>query len=256
MSYKSLLAIFVFASVPALFAQQDSSEKIVLPSPILAKVPDMASWTVMRTARKPQASEQKGAPKAESDTSPSEPAPPTSKTVFTKTAPITQIVTTDAFGGESHHWCVGDTQFIASPKADDVGVVDPNLEGFRKSDFQEFSWISPAKFVGLSQYQGHPCWVFKDRVLLGSKREFDEAKMRAIEEKQEFTESVYYADEVAFVNAKTQLPLALVIGDEIYSYTFNQPPTAKLVLPPNIEKRVKGSAERLKALQAGPPRPF
>ena len=43
----------------------------------------------------------------------------------------------------------------------------------------------------------------------------------------------------AWIDAKTQLPVALHFGTSLYSFTFPaEPPTGPLVLPPNIKKEV------------------
>lgn len=228
-------------------AQQPSQTPLVLPKPILAKLPDTASWTVTAVVRREQR-EKDGKSKSSKMVS-------SGKKTFIKAEHLLQVIKADAAGRQMHQWRVGNTQYLVSPGSADVGVMDPTSDEYIKGDFQNLGWIKESNFAGIQTFQGKECWVFKDRVLHATRQELQDAKARAKEEGTSFDESSYYLEEIAYVDSQTQLPVVVQQGEEIYFYTFGASPDS-LTVPWNVQHKVEADVQKDKAMKAGPPTPF
>jgi hypothetical protein len=228
-------------------AQEPSPTPVVLPKPILAKLPAMASWTITSVERRDQAGKD-GKSKSSKLTA-------SGKKVFIKAEHLLQVIKADAEGHQMHQWRVGNTQYLVSPGSADVGVMDPTSDEYIKGDFQNLEWIKESNFAGMETFQGRECWVFKDRVLHATRQEIEDAKARAADDGTSFDENTYYVEEIAYVDSKTQLPVVVQEGEVLYAYAFGTPPGV-LTPPSNIQHRVEADEQRDKAMKAGPPRPF
>lgn len=242
-----IVSIFTTLAALAANAQQPSSTPVVLPNPILAKMPSMAAWTITVLSRQ--------SPQEPNSAEPGK-AVPSAKFVFVKTEPLMHVTRIDASGHEIHQWCVGATQYVLNQNSADVGVMDPEADDYITGDFQNLSWIKEPNFSGMKPYKGKQCWVFKDRVLQCKLREFEDAKKRAADQKNLFDENIYYQEEVAYIDSESRLPMVVQRGDDFYVYTYEAPPTALLTLPENLKQKVHADLQASRAMKAGPPRPF
>jgi hypothetical protein len=225
--------------VAVLSAQTPGATPPVPPSgPLMAKAaPDFAQWTA--TTKFEVSSEAVGAtaPAAAGD-----PSAKKSVVQVVKTGNIRHVTLVRENGTKSENWCEGDMQVITCPewplpvlssgkRKEDAARVD-----FSHGDFTGLDWISAKNFVGIRKFGGGDCLMFKDSVprdaafSLGRSVEVNDDNGHEVS-----TAKPPLAPAVAYIDLKTRLPVSLQWGNELTTYTFDNPPTAKLSLPPPLQ---------------------
>jgi hypothetical protein len=124
-------------------------------------------------------------------------------------------------------WAAGNCVFVQSSGGAGYSVLTTMSQiAYDRFDQGEFDWIKPACFVGEENFRGKKTLHFKGKRTRPGDSSATEAE--------------------AWLDAKTQIPLALDDGFQVCLYTFLSPPSAPLALPPACQ-HLKESHEKATA---------
>ncbi|MBE2203416.1 MAG: hypothetical protein IAE94_03610 [Chthoniobacterales bacterium] len=204
--------------------------------PLLKRAPDFSSWIVTFSVSR--------TPGTEPDPAAGE-LPPLRKIQVVKTGDIRHAVLVDAEGRRTEMWAAPGIQAFLRPDwkepllTDGVNAFDALFVNFSTSDFPGFEWISPRNFRGVEKAGNRECLVFQDKVAHADATTGEAAPMQ-----------------MAFVDLSTRLPVKLDNGGEIANYRFENPPTARLIVPPDVVSAIEARAARIRETARRPARPF
>jgi hypothetical protein len=234
---RSLLLLLILGASPV-FGQTDSGSDSGVPEgPLLQAAPDFSQWIVTYSYPEDHAPKDTGA-----SGSPASPAAKDTVTRFrtiatTKTKDIIHETITDTQQHQRENWFVGSTQY----RKDANSVVwfvniaevhaDFSYTPMPANGFRDLDWISAETYSGKASRGGTNCLMFKTNRKLAS---VDLAIPRGKE-----------LPLVAYIDAKTRLPVELDIDKETRTYSFSSPPQEAQSLPADLLKQIKdGQAGR------------
>ena len=218
--------------------------------PMLRPVAPYSEWVITYSYPEDRAAKGGKKPETASQQRTSKPR----KTLTTKTDCNIRVHTVDVAGRTEERWFVGSVQYI-KPAGSGAwywcagGNPGSNLyysPPLPASGFADMDWINEKAYVGTARVGNTDCMVFVpgglDPASAGNPAR--QAAQLAAEPK------------VAYVNAETRLPVALRILGEIRQFTFNNPPTALLCLPPDLAAQIKRGEEARQRLEQPAARPY
>jgi hypothetical protein len=140
---------------------------------------------------------------------------------------------------QTQTWFVGKYGLVQSPNGDWINLVDPikypiqKAAMLRRDASDYFSWLGSSNYVKVVSYRGTQCYQFK----MGEERAptIDEDNVNTI---------LGANEKIAWIDVKTHYPVAIQLQKRLYTYTFHDPPTQALVLPPKF----KAKADRYRLL--------
>lgn len=200
-------------AVPALRSQEISSPNELAPLPkgdlIHKRAPEFSQWKVTSASSHGRAS--------------------ADVVLYTKAGKIIRVDRSGKYG-PSTVWCTEGLEFLDSANGEAAEVTrsaipdseNPYFTDLTKTDFPGFEWIQPSAYFGNKDYNGTTCLVFKKPQKNGGDQE------------------------IAFVDEKTRLPVALIRSSEILKFEWNAIPQVNLSLPQNVQRLL---SHRLKALE-------
>ena len=232
---KTLRAIScaLLLAAPTMLLGQDATKPTtpapIPPGPLLqTRAPDFAQWVMTVTEKKPS-STSGGSPD-----SGSEKKVVVTVITTTKTGALKMRRLVDSSGASWETWCTGNFQITPRPESGAIiargklqdDEVSPFDVDYSQSDFPEIGIVSSKNYVGMETAYGAKCLVFKAMVA-----PFRDAPP---------------AETKAYVDLKTRLPVAVVIGGSTpteKTYQFLAPPTETLTLPPEIQKLIQNDKQ-------------
>ena len=259
-----LVALLVlFGSKLVLLAQTDPSASGIVPlppGPWPARTADMSSWTIT-IKQKSEADSSNAQPDGAS--SGSAPAQPKSsrQIAVVKTWPIVHEVETQTFNKQGKTWDKWFTkgiEVIPIPGTktfftNEAGTQDPFLfHDYLKSDFGGFEWVSQNTYQSVSTYDGHKCYFFKGLMQIIGRGQ----PTLVTGNPGPVPPYASRFDVKAYLDFKTLMPVELEWGDEVRTYKFNAPPEAFQTLPENVSAVLAERAQKIKAAQIAPDRPY
>jgi hypothetical protein len=247
-----ILALVAGCLSPALiFAQSMVGGANTPPEgPLLKRAPAPSKWTMTYKAQEGGGSSQSNIPRG-------------GIVVKAQNAIFERITTSD--GSTVEAWRVGKKLIRGINDKDWVDAYDAtpsiNRTDYATSDFAGFDWISLSNFVGEKAVGGRKCLVFKDKIVTGEPSEVNmmkglaqrksndwrAAKLVAGQSGQSFTapepeqfdESKYMGEVMAYIDEETRLPVALVypVGKQVVTryYQFDTGPET-LPIPTDVQK--------------------
>lgn len=201
----------------------------------------------------------------------------------TKTPKVRRIVSRWSDGQTTERWVVDNLVLGEEPGGKGIQVYDssqpwvlpspPPFPNYGISDFPELNWISMGNYAGVGTYLGRPCHVFqrtasvqknttKESELKGVGTAMDRAaaaQVQAVDKLKPVTPvatatpaavaqtPVVQVVETAFLDVKTQLPVAVADPQVTREYIFSSQMPAEPVLPARFAELVKSTQEALAA---------
>lgn len=144
----------------------------------------------------------------------------------------------------------------AGPMPD--GTLGPLLTG---PGFPGFWWLDLRHYKGVVNFQGRSCYHFRmvPPPAPASTPQIPSAPETKIIGGREFVSGespsasrVKPLEAEAWIDVETKLPVAILHGGQLHTYTFLAPPAAKLSLPESMKQaiaRAKSRADRLRKLE-------
>lgn len=127
-------------------------------------------------------------------------------------------------GATSETWSHENFILSTSPGSEDVTVseiginyagMQPFTPGFGQKDFPDLQWISPDSYQGTEEFQGRPCYVYKQPVSGNS------------------------TPIIAYIDGQSLWPVALRQGPILRVYSINTTPPAPFTLPVSLVKELE-----------------
>ena len=191
------------------------------------------------------------------------------KSVNVRSGPLTYKETTDEAGGKIEKWFLRDEQYTrkgGSPQFYIAGTKDifnASFEPFSPTDFQGFSWISKKNFVGDQKIQGRDCLVYRDQTETHAVLDSNISATARAPQGQNPTNMTLPSEAtgsgvtvVACIDKETRLPVTLQIGEETRTFTFLDPPTAPVTLPPDLKQQLEEQQKAWNDMTRPAPRPY
>ena len=183
------------------FCQSVLAQSVLVPSaPYLAHAPDPSAWTL-----EPDADSASASPGALHLIS----------LTYTKNGSVLRRVTILSDKTAMTIWYVGPAKY-EGPTPDGWVKIDahtnPDLKNYGGSDFPELDFVSMTNYEKVEQKSGHTCFLYA---------------------RKEGTTAAPGADQ-AWIDVKTQLPVAYETGGLLLLFRFLPPPVEKLVVPAGI----------------------
>ena len=232
-------------------AQQPAQTAPAKPEPpqgqLLVNAPDFSRWVVDYTY--PEDRDRNAA----ASMAPAVKARPR-RTILIKTREILSSEIIDVGGRTTRRWYSGSTQYSKRDGEALWGRSGPSGPGsatdffyvpMPANGFPDFDLVSAENYAGVAQYGGVAALVF----LHGGSNKINLADVKEIA--QLASQPV-----VAYIDAKSRLPLGLKIGGEQRKYTFLTPPSAMQVLPPDLAAEIKKGEDGRARLNQPAPRPY
>ncbi len=158
---------------------------------------------------------------------------------------------------QTQTWFVGRFGLVQSPQGGWVNLVDPvpnpvyRLAMPRRDATDYFSWLGLSNYVKVVSYNGRRCYQFmvgsivKEPADVTAREPADAttnvlANILANESANANVMNVILGGDgkIAWIDVKNKLPVAVQLQGKLYSYTFRDPPTEPLVLPPKFKELV------------------
>lgn len=243
------LAVQVFCGASGLLAQTpeaaESMQPLEVPSgPLLNDAPLFSKWTVTSSVQQNNTSG--AAPRSGNEMR---------GMTVTKTKDVICEEFTDAKGLRSEVWHVGVNQFTkppgdtlwyqAGPAANNNGTANMNYRPLPANGFRGWDWINRDTYVGTTSLESGTCLVFVPG---------GPAKIRLTGSKD--AEKLSVQPLVAFVDAKTRLPVALRSGATTQRFVFANAPTEMQALPADLLEQIKKATEGRDRLFQPAARPY
>ena len=237
------LLILTAASSPA---QVNSSE---IPDGLpLQPAPDYSQWTITYKYAEdhaPKAAAPSGTPAASTpDFVLARP-----RTIVTvKTKRIIHESITDISQQQRENWYVGSIQYRKDTGSQVWDENQPDAHPdihyspLPASGFRDLDWISAATYTGKGSQDGKDCLIFKTK---GKVTSLDSALPLG----KEF-------EMVAYIDAKTRLPVEVDIDQETRTYLFAEPPEGMQALPDDLIQQIKAGNAGRAVMSQPADRPF
>ncbi|MFV0416008.1 MAG: hypothetical protein ACK5NG_06535, partial [Chthoniobacterales bacterium] len=199
-------------------------------TPVLQKAPVRAEWTVEISYEPEKAVEKFTSDKADAEGLEEEPEVkifrPTQIRV-SKDGNTYREVTTWSNGKKSEKWIVDGLQIRELPRSGRLSRIDltsysEHFSDYRRSDFEPVEWVGLDNYVGAKKLKGRQVYEFRSTA----------NKKRLTAREQFFAEDGVpnSGDTVAYLDAKTQLPIFVINGHTARIYK-DFSPGAPLTLP-------------------------
>jgi hypothetical protein len=233
----------------SLLAQKANPTPADLPPgpPIEKRAPEFSQWLITTTLSGTAALDDQGNVGKSAAKAPG--GPSTTKVMVTKTGNIYRVEHLDEARQLWTVFASGATQIMVWPDRHSAAVLtvsnnpdapNPFMTDFSVTDFQGFKWVGWNKYSEMKQYKGMKCIVFQEQEHLDS---------------DDPSPGGGYKTVIAYVNADTRLPVALVDADEANIFEWKPEPKGMLSLPPSalavLQQRQK--AEQQMAQHAARP---
>ena len=199
-------------------------------SPVLARAPSFADWTVTFNYKGDEKKPGGVAGQPSLNAGPAIPADSLQSLTVSKTKKTYREETIFKSGMKGEKWIYDNIELMQVPGTDSIVPIDPptqeapspDYSDYSKSDFPELNWLTLDHYKGIQTYQGKPAYLF---------------------------ESTNPGEKcVALLAVETQLPLSFTEGKVVRTYVFNPPPTAPLIPPENFLKVLKKHKRGLEKL--------
>lgn len=201
----------------------------------------------------------------------------------TKGAKVRRIVSRWSDGQTTERWVVDSLVLSEEPDGRGIQVYDssqpwvlpspPPFPNYGSSDFPELSWISMGNYAGVGSYLGRTCYVFQrtasvpknnakeselNRVGLAMDRAAA-AQVQSVDKERtapavttatpapDAKSPVVHVVETAFLDVKTQLPVAVTGAQVTREYVFSSQTPAEPMLTPRFADLVRSTQEALAA---------
>jgi hypothetical protein len=168
--------------------------------------------------------------------------------VTTKTGSIVHELVTDLQQHERENWYVGARQYRKDQDSPVWLEYEPDphpdihYSPLPANGFRDLDWISSRTYSGRASQAGQSCLVFKTTEKVKS---LDSALPLGKE----------YAL-VAYIDAKTRLPVEVDIDKETRTYQFDSPPSGMQALPDDLTRQIKTAAAGRAIMSQQAARPF
>jgi hypothetical protein len=246
---KSIFAIGCILGFPQMLLAQVPDSRPELPPGTLieTRAPDYAEWEITQQAASISDSS------SDSNTPPAghaAAAAESSRDTITKTHNVIRIVRLDTAKRPWIIWCHGGQEYMIWPDGKSCAQTTPGPKNlapnpfyidFSNSDFSGFEWISKQNYLGIKSYQGTKCIVFQ--AVAGRENDSDGGGASTT------------SKEIAYIDLKSRLPIALQSGGEEYLYAWHAPPQAMLSFPSMVQALIDAGvkAQRQMAQKAVQP---
>ena len=203
------------------------------------------------------------------------------KITTTRTLPVSYEEKIDEAGNKTERWFSDNQQYIRKSGTPDFytagnkDIFNTNYEYHSPTGFQGFEWISKKNFSGIQKVLDRDCLIFRDRQMGEALSDPNEVafmkEMALVKEmqkepgatKQEGEPPATSAESpvgnvgiTACIDLETRLPTALQIGGETRIFTFLDPPTTPVTLPPELAKQLEQRQKLWNAFARPAPRPY
>ncbi len=244
-----VLAAFLFGAAPVM--AQTPAPLTPPPGPRVTPVPDFARWVVTFTYPEDRASKQ-GQPVT---------MPPYANTrtrtiVTTKTGNFVHEELIDMQGSKFELWHIGGVQYAKADTSkiwqqteagtNSNGARDAGFSPLPASGYRDLDWIDGATFAGITMYDAKSCYVYIE----GAPANLDLSNPSTLLTKLD------NVSKVAFIEAKSGLPVEVRDGEVYHDYEFADAPDTRLKLPDDLASQIKKGNEARAALYQQAPRPY
>lgn len=244
-----VIGIFLLSS-HSTFAQP-SLEVPPPKEPILPRAANLAEWTILIRPDRTRAREETLEPEKIKE---GEKAPPKRAAVLqpveitvTKDGQTYREVITWSNGKKSEKWILDGMQLREIPQTGDIMRVDStsystDVSDYSSSDFEPLQWLDRANYKGVKLVAGRPAYEFvtenanrrltKREIALSEKVDTGDAQVNRGTKEQKKSLLVAYLD------AKSQMPIYVDDGYVVRIYKFGTP-SASLVVPERFAEKFK-----------------
>lgn len=197
--YRSIFLCLLFTAF-SIRAQSLPDRTQPAPSdPIVAPLPESAQWTITLGTSSDEVSPESAA----------------LRIACIKTGEIKKEIITQDGKTLEENWYVGNDRLMPdtfNPETilflEGGGIKNPDSgqDSLRVAGFAGVDWLSTSNYQGVVTMARRECFYFKD------------------------------GEREAWIDTQTRFPIAFRTNEEFYRYTYTDPPTKKLTLPPNYGK--------------------
>lgn len=259
---KTLLLFTALAALAALGLPLLSAQEIRPKEPMLPRMPERSSWTILFG---------RAAPEEAGRNEPGKQAL-TNRLTVSKDGTTYRVVSEKPVGGVREAWVVGSVVFLLSSDGLRCAIADSSAfpgTDFSRSDFEAFEWVSAKNFIGSSERENRRVFVFETdslkRVLSARERGLVVDAQMALQGEEPSTPVVVSDEAVlqvlgwagtvkALLDQSTQRPVLLESGAYRVQVEILAGSPA-LSLPAPIRERLDLIAREASALQKRPTRP-
>ena len=220
---------------------QDRGPELPPPKdPVLPRAPARAEWTATTRADRKKALEEMAAPPKGNV---QEKATKTiSEIRVSKDGSLYRELSVLEDGRKIEKWISGIFQAVEAPVGGfariplPAGTISQDYSDYRAGDFENLLWVDKSNYAGSGTFQGLPVYVFK---VAADKRLFTPREKSDLEMRRTPDDSLIRKPGqtfVAYLDARTQLPVLFDDGESVTTYSFIADPPDKLQAPPAFAK--------------------